>query len=108
MSQDIAEKWLNGEISGPKMLKELGCDNRIMGDQIVGSIWQAFQERHALLKAELEKCRDRALKDLEEAKREQNQESINAEAAKRVAYEHALERLRFHIGSAIENTGAGA
>lgn len=103
-----AEKWLNGEISAAKMLKELGCDNRLLGDQIVGAIWQALQERHALLKAELENCRDRAMRDLEEAKREQKQESINAESASRLAYQHALQMLHFHIGSAIQNTGAGA
>lgn len=103
---NAAQNWLNGEISMGKMLDTFKVP-RGPGDDLVGALWQAFEERITALKNELEDRRKRAERDMAEASKANKPLDEAAESASRLAYVTALSSLRVHLLSAIERTTQG-
>lgn len=104
-----AVRWLNGEISLGKLLQLAGVP-RGCGDDLVGMIWQAFDEKVRELDRVLKGNLSRAEADYKAAcAGEQTQNTVNdmvAEMSRKRAYQETRALLRFHVLGCIEMTQA--
>lgn len=109
LGRNPAMKWLDGEISLGKLLKE----HRVpldTGSELVGCLWQAFEQRaHDLNEALV--LKSAAAKKLSELSasgdtERTTPEDARIESARSAAFLEARQLLQFHILSGIANTRA--
>lgn len=105
-TRNYATEWLDGKISLAKMLQELKVP-RGSGDDLVGSIWQAFDFKITELRDDLYAQLQRAERDYIEALARNRIEDATAESARKFAFTEAINKLHLHLGSAIERTSHG-
>lgn len=107
MNTNPAKQWFDGKISQSKLCAEFNIP-LADGSALLGAVWQALDEIHGNLRAALVQRIERAERDCNEASTRNDLDSMTAEAAMMGAYSTSLSQLQYHLGSAIENTGAKA
>lgn len=105
-SKNSAKDWLDGKISLGKMLQNFDVP-RMQGEELAGSIWQAFEERIQNTIDELENKAALAEKWKKEASDNCKQEDFIAESAKFHAFKESKHIVQFKLWSAIKNTQQG-
>lgn len=97
MSTLIANKWLDGRITTGKLLELLGVP-RPSGDDLVGSIANAFCDRIEALQGDLAKEVAKCDTALSEANYEKWNDSVVAEAARKRVLLECSAKLQLHFG----------
>lgn len=95
-----ATRWLDGEISLGKLLQIYNV-GRPSGDDLAGSIWNAFHDKLRAVDAEMQQKHDAAKKQFEIELRAGKTVDATAEAAYMQAWTHAQNILRKHLGQAL-------
>jgi hypothetical protein len=95
-----ATRWLDGEISLGKLL-QIYKVGRPSGDDLAGSIWNAFHDKLRAVDAEMQQRHDTAKKQFEIELRAGKTVDATAEAAYMSAWTHAQSILRKHLGQAL-------
>lgn len=95
-----ATRWLDGEISLGKLL-QIYKVGRPSGDDLAGSIWNAFHDKLRAVDAEMQEMRDKAKKQYEQETAAGKLIDATAEAAYMNAWTRAQGILRKHLGQAL-------